>query len=62
MVAAAAPLTARGRDHQAVRARHRIGGAFLHLASTPLLLLGLDPVPLVLVVVALPSRPSFRGP
>ncbi|MCW2771503.1 MAG: hypothetical protein JWR27_2936 [Aeromicrobium sp.] len=54
MVAAAAPLTVRGRDHQAVRAAHRIAGTVLGLMTTaPLLLLGLDPVPLVLTIVAL---------
>lgn len=54
MVAAAAPLTVRGRDHQALRAAHRIAGTVVGLATAaPLLHLGLEPVPLVLVVVAL---------
>lgn len=54
MVAAAAPLTARGLDHQALRAGHRIAGTTLGLAtSAPLLLLELGPVALVLVVVGL---------
>lgn len=54
MVAAAAPLSVRGRSHQALRAGHRIAGTLVGLAaSAPLLLLELDPVPLVLVVVAL---------
>lgn len=54
MVAAAAPLSVRGRSHQALRAGHRIVGTLLGLVtSIPLLLLDLDPVPLVLVVVAL---------
>jgi hypothetical protein len=54
MVAAVAPLRVRGRDHQAVRAAHRVVGTVLGLlAAAPLLLLGLDPVPLVLVVVVL---------
>lgn len=54
MVAAAAPLSVRGRSHQALRAGHRIAGTLLGLlTSIPLLLLELDPVPLVLVVVAL---------
>ena len=54
MVAAAAPLSVRGRAHQALRAGHRIAGTILGLlTSIPLLLIGLDPVPLVLVVVAL---------
>ena len=54
MVAAAAPLSARGRDHQVLRAAHRIVGTLLGLVvAAPLLLLGLDPVPLVLVVVVL---------
>ncbi|CAN7355117.1 FUSC family protein [Knoellia sp. LjRoot47] len=54
MVAAAAPLSVRGRAHQALRAGHRIAGTVLGLlTSIPLLLLGLDPVPLVLVVVVL---------
>lgn len=54
MVAACAPLSARGRRHQALRATHRIVGTLLGLlTAAPLLLLDLDPVPLVLVVVAL---------
>lgn len=54
MVAAAAPLSVRGRSHQALRAGHRIMGTLLGLlTSIPLLLLELDPVPLVLVVVVL---------
>jgi hypothetical protein len=54
MVAAAAPLSVAGRDHQALRAGHRIVGTTLGLATAaPLLLLELDPVPLVLVVVVL---------
>lgn len=54
MVAAAAPLSVRGRSHQALRAGHRIAGTLVGLlTSIPLLLLDLDPVPLVLVVVAL---------
>ena len=54
MVAAAAPLSVRGRSHQALRAGHRIAGTLLGLlTSIPLLLLELDPVPLVLVVVVL---------
>ena len=54
MVAAGAPLSVRGRGHQALRAGQRIAGTILGLVtSIPLLLLGLDPVPLVLVVVAL---------
>ncbi|MDT0214468.1 FUSC family protein [Rothia sp. ARF10] len=54
MVAATAPLTVRGRSHQALRAGHRIAGTLLGLlTSIPLLLLQLDPIPLVLVVVAL---------
>jgi hypothetical protein len=54
MVAACAPLSARGRQHQAVRATHRIIGTLLGLlTAAPLLLLDLDPVPLVLAVVAL---------
>ncbi|MCW2620961.1 MAG: hypothetical protein JWL64_563 [Frankiales bacterium] len=54
MVAAAAPLSMAGRGNQALRAGHRISGTFVGLAiSAPLLLLELDPVPLVLVVVAL---------
>ncbi|KRE42073.1 FUSC family protein [Knoellia sp. Soil729] len=54
MVAAAAPLSVRGRSHQALRAGHRIAGTLLGLlTSVPLLLLELDPVPLVLVVVVL---------
>jgi hypothetical protein len=54
MVAAAAPLSVRGRDHQALRAAHRIAGTTVGLlTAAPLLLLDLDPVPLVLVVVAL---------
>ena len=54
MVAAVAPLSVSGRDHQAVRAAHRSVGTVLGLlTAAPLLLLGLDPVPLVLVVVVL---------
>ncbi|MDR7255413.1 putative membrane protein [Nocardioides sp. BE266] len=54
MVAAAAPLSVSGRDHQVLRASHRIVGTLLGLlVAAPLLLLGLDPVPLVLVVVVL---------
>jgi len=54
MVAAAAPLSVAGRDRQALRAGHRIVGTTLGLATAaPLLLLGMDPVPLVLVVVVL---------
>ena len=54
MVAAGAPLGVAGRDRQALRAGHRIVGTLLGLATAaPLLLLELDPVPLVLVVVVL---------
>jgi len=54
MVAAAAPLSVSGRTHQALRAGHRIAGTLLGLVtSVPLLLLELDPVPLVLAVVVL---------
>ncbi|EAP99959.1 hypothetical protein JNB_07309 [Janibacter sp. HTCC2649] len=54
MVAAAAPLSVRGRGHQALRAGHRIAGTLLGLVtSVPLLLLELEPVTLVLVVVVL---------
>ncbi|PUA82780.1 FUSC family protein [Nocardioides currus] len=53
-VAAAAPLSVVGRDHQALRAGHRIAGTTLGLlTAAPLLLLELEPVPLVLVVVVL---------
>lgn len=53
MVAAAAPLSVRGRSHQALRAGHRIAGTLVGLVtSIPLLLLDMDPVPLVLVVFA----------
>jgi hypothetical protein len=54
MVAAAAPLSVSGRDHQSLRAAHRAVGTLLGLlVAAPLLLLGLDPVALVLVVVVL---------
>lgn len=54
MVAAAAPLSVPGRDHQVLRAGHRIAGTTLGLLpALALLALHLDPVPLVLVVVAL---------
>lgn len=54
MVAAAAPLSVAGRDRQALRAGHRIVGTTLGLlTAAPLLLLEMDPVPLVLVVVVL---------
>ena len=54
MVAAAAPLSVAGRDRQALRAGHRIVGTTLGLVTAaPLLLLEMDPVPLVLVVVVL---------
>ena len=60
MVAAAAPLTARGLDHQALRAGHRIAGTVLGLATcAPLLVLELGPVALVLVVVALQVATEF---
>ena len=54
MVAAAAPLSVAGRRHQLHRAAHRIAGTVVGLVPAALLLLlDLDPVPLVLVVVAL---------
>ncbi|RYU13463.1 FUSC family protein [Nocardioides iriomotensis] len=54
MVAAAAPLSAPGRQHQVLRAGHRIAGTTLGLLpAAALLSLGLEPVPIVLVVVAL---------
>lgn len=54
MVAAVAPLSARGFSHQMVRAGHRIGGTLLGLVtSAGLLALGLGPVATVLVVVVL---------
>ncbi len=54
MVAAVAPLTARGFQHQLVRAGHRIVGTLLGLlVAAALLAPGLAPVPTVLVVVCL---------
>lgn len=51
MVAAVAPLTARGITGQLVRAGHRVAGTLLGLlTAAPLLALGLAPVPAVLVV------------
>lgn len=51
MVAAVAPLTARTLSHQVLRSGHRVVGTSLGLlTAAPLLGLGLDPVPLVLVV------------
>lgn len=60
MVAAAAPLTVRGRDHQTLRAGHRIGGTLLGLlTSAPLLLLGLDPLGAVIAIAVLQSLTEF---
>jgi hypothetical protein len=54
MVAAVAPLTARGISRQMVRAGHRILGTLLGLVTgAALLTLGLGPVATVLVVVVL---------
>lgn len=54
MVAAVAPLTARGISRQMVRAGHRILGTLLGLVTgAALLALGLGPVATVLVVVVL---------
>jgi uncharacterized membrane protein YccC len=54
VVAAAAPLSARGLRHQLLRASHRIVGTLLGLVvSAVLLALGLSPVATVLVVVVL---------
>ena len=54
MVAAVAPLTARGVSRQMVRAGHRIIGTLLGLVTgAALLVLGLGPVATVLVVVVL---------
>ena len=65
MVAAAAPLSVRGRDHQALRAGHRIAGTVLGSATSAplalvlvLVLVEIYPVPLVLASSPCRSPPS----